>query len=170
MSEEQSTVEYREIKGFPGYRVGDDGSVWSFKTGKQWKKLRRHVGKHGYCRVTISPPITRLLVHRLVLTAFVGPCPDGMECRHFPDFDRSNCRLSNLQWGTRKQNIADKMTMGRQPRGETQGLSVLTEKIVSQLRAEHAAGIGIRTLARKYKLDRGTIHCAIKRRTWKHVA
>jgi hypothetical protein len=25
------TVSYRPIEGFPGYRVGDDGSVWSCK-------------------------------------------------------------------------------------------------------------------------------------------
>lgn len=29
MSDVQSTVTYRPINGFPGYRVGDDGSVWS---------------------------------------------------------------------------------------------------------------------------------------------
>ncbi len=26
-----------------------------------------------------------MLVHQLVLLAFVGPCPDGLECCHFPD-------------------------------------------------------------------------------------
>lgn len=29
MPETNSTVEYRIIDGFPGYRVGNDGSVWS---------------------------------------------------------------------------------------------------------------------------------------------
>ena len=37
MAENQSTVEYRDIQGFPGYRVGSDGSVWT-----QWKSVCVH--------------------------------------------------------------------------------------------------------------------------------
>lgn len=29
MSDDVSTVEYRDIQGFPGYRVGSDGTVWT---------------------------------------------------------------------------------------------------------------------------------------------
>src|SRR5215472_269740 len=32
-SDGQSQVDYRDIPGFPGYRVGDDGSIWS-----AWRK------------------------------------------------------------------------------------------------------------------------------------
>lgn len=46
------------------------------------------------------------LIHRLVLEAFVGPCPDGMECCH-SDLDRSNEALSNLRWDTRSANTLD---------------------------------------------------------------
>ena len=45
-------------------------------------------------------------VHTLVLNAFVGPRPDDMEARHFPDRDRSNNKLSNLRWGTKVENAA----------------------------------------------------------------
>lgn len=45
-------------------------------------------------------------IHRLVLEAFVGPCPDGMECCH-NDGDRSNAALTNLRWDTRSANTLD---------------------------------------------------------------
>jgi hypothetical protein len=45
-------------------------------------------------------------VHRLVLLAFVGPCPDGLEGLHWDD-DPANNRLSNLRWGTPGDNQRD---------------------------------------------------------------
>lgn len=45
-------------------------------------------------------------VHRLVLEAFVGPCPAGQEARHLNDIPCDNW-LTNLVWGTSKQNRAD---------------------------------------------------------------
>ncbi len=50
-------------------------------------------------------------VHRLVLSAFVGPCPDGMECCH-DDGDPTNNAVSNLYWGTRSQNMRDRFRHG----------------------------------------------------------
>jgi len=46
------------------------------------------------------------LVHRLVLEAFVGPCPDGMEACHL-DSDKTNNRVSNLRWDTHLENMRD---------------------------------------------------------------
>ncbi len=51
------------------------------------------------------------LVHRLILLAFVGECPDGLQACHY-DGDKSNCRLSNLRYDTPKGNAADKVRHG----------------------------------------------------------
>ena len=53
-------------------------------------------------------------VHRLVLLAFIGPCPSGMEGLHADDMP-SNNTLSNLRWGTREQNHEDRKRNGRVP-------------------------------------------------------
>lgn len=47
-------------------------------------------------------------VHRLVMLAFVGPCPYGMQVRHFPDHDPANNRLANLVYGTALENARDR--------------------------------------------------------------
>lgn len=46
-------------------------------------------------------------IHRLVLEAFVGPCPPGKECLH-DDGDEANNQLGNLSWGTRQKNLLDR--------------------------------------------------------------
>lgn len=51
-------------------------------------------------------------VHRIVLEAFVGPCPNGMECCHANDVKDDN-RLSNLRWDTSSENKYDKVSNGR---------------------------------------------------------
>lgn len=56
-----------------------------------------------------------LFVHVAVLTAFVGPCPDGMEGCHWDDDYRNN-RLGNLRWATHADNMADKLRNGNNDR------------------------------------------------------
>ena len=118
---EYDDVEFRDIAGAAGYRIGSDGSLWSCRSfGKSrklvatWRRLAIHRRNYGsrYCVVCIrlSPgksPVSCHYVHRLVLEAFVGPCPEGMECRHL-EGDTANNALSNLAWGTPQENAADK--------------------------------------------------------------
>lgn len=50
-------------------------------------------------------------VHRLVLLAFTGPCPDGMEALH-DNGVHGDARLSNLRWGTKSENCLDLVRHG----------------------------------------------------------
>lgn len=50
-------------------------------------------------------------VHRLVLEAFVGPCPEGMECCH-NDGNPANNMVGNLRWDTTVGNMLDKAGHG----------------------------------------------------------
>lgn len=47
------------------------------------------------------------LVHRLVMAAFVGPPPEGMQVCH-NDGDPKNNRLGNLRYGTPSENMYDR--------------------------------------------------------------
>jgi hypothetical protein len=61
-------------------------------------------------------------IHRLVLEAFHGPCPKGMQCCHL-DGDPQNNRVDNLRWGTPKANAGDREFHGRTARGWKLGVS-----------------------------------------------
>lgn len=50
-------------------------------------------------------------VHQLVVLAFIGPRPEGMEVRHLNGI-RSDNRLENLMYGTKKENMADRALHG----------------------------------------------------------
>jgi hypothetical protein len=54
-------------------------------------------------------------VHRLVLLAFVGPCPPELDEALHRNGDRSDARLVNLHWGTKSENMLDRVRHGTCP-------------------------------------------------------
>src|SRR5690606_33458839 len=96
------------------YEVSDAGDVRSLPRphtrGKVLKPIR---DKRGYLRVGLSKcgQVRTRLVHHLVLEAFVGPRPEGQECRHL-EGDPSDNRLRMIEWGTPRQNGLDQVRHG----------------------------------------------------------
>lgn len=78
--------------------------------------LKTSTASHGYPRVNLCRDGTYIqrTVHSLVLEAFVGPKPPGMECLHYNGV-RTDARLANLRWGTSKENTADMIRHGTAP-------------------------------------------------------
>jgi hypothetical protein len=107
-------------------------------------------------------------VHLMVLTAFVGPCPEGMECRHL-NGDPGDARLSNLKWGTWRQNHEDKVRHGRLVAGERQWNSKLKATDVKHIKKELASGGRgiIQRLAAQFSVNAETIRDIQAGRTWK---
>ena len=114
------------VVGWEGfYEVSDRGEVRSVERRvtcshgfdrvykAQYLKVRGNPHRMNYQEVTLSRPgeIKHGKVHRMVLEAFVGPCPDGMECRHLNN-DPTDNRLENLAWGTKAENGADRAENG----------------------------------------------------------
>lgn len=177
---EQEQVEYRDIPDWLGYRVGTDGSVWScwsrggivrFLT-NDWRRLKTRNDKIGRPQVglTKNGKQYQFRVCRLVLTVFVGPCPDGMQACHFPDRDPANNRLENLRWGTPTENQADRKYHGTDIRGEDQGLAKMTEFLVRNLRVDVLNGMTQRSAAIKYGIRQSTVWAIVNFKTWRHVS
>jgi hypothetical protein len=114
-------IEYRPIPGFPGYRVGSDGSVWTCcitggngnhygQTSTTWRLRRQRIGKNGYSWIVLRRNGKRVhrMVHQLVLEAFVGERPKGYEACHYPDETKQNNCLCNLRWDTSSANKRDR--------------------------------------------------------------
>lgn len=98
--------------------------------------LSTHKQKHGHLLVHIGFDNKKvsLAVHRAVLLAFVGPCPEGMEACH-NDGDPSNNSRENLRWDTHLANNQDRKAHGRYAVGEKHPMATLTIEKVRLIRA-----------------------------------
>lgn len=181
MSECISTVQYREIPDFPGYRVGDDGSVWSCRKPDPrrlayysgWKQLTPVLLHVGYYAVSIchTPPCPvrryrRSYIHTLVLECFVGPRTGKQVARHL-NGDPLDNRLSNLAWGEQSENMRDRSKHAAS--GGFDKLNTNAKLVADQvrdIREKHANGATLHQLARKYGVSAATVRDAVYRRTW----
>lgn len=123
-------------------------------------------------------------VHHLVLEAFVGLRVGALECRHM-DNCRTNNRLENIRWGTRAENMADKVRHGTSNRGMRCGTSKLTDEQVIEIWTRyHSQGFGTHgrggrhakngglthsALAMEYGVSRGLITVILQGKRWGHL-
>jgi hypothetical protein len=118
MTEEefQAIEEWRAIPGFSNYEVSKYGQIRYRHT----QKIRKPQMRGNYLVLVIRNDGERkkaiCSIHLAVLTAFVGPRPNGREGRHLDD-NKMNNRLTNLAWGTRRDNVEDGLRNGRFFRG-----------------------------------------------------
>lgn len=109
------------------YRVSSRGDVWSQPRATTRGGLLKHVitKANGYHWVNPSKDGVQKPreVHKIVMEAFVGPCPEGQEVRHL-DGNPGNNRWApgdeaetvaaggNLFYGTHSENMQDKHRHG----------------------------------------------------------
>lgn len=104
----------KEIPGYSMQYATEQGEIFSERSGAlQRKPMRLH---NGYYRVNLRddsyPAKTCVVpVHRIILETFVGKRPDGCVCRHLNGNPLDN-RLSNICWGTPKENAQDSLRHG----------------------------------------------------------
>ena len=107
---------WRDIQEYEKlYKVSNYGKI---KRLIGWKCCRERILKpndngRGYNWVYLSKNNIRrkYYVHRLVLSSFVGSCPNGMEGCH-NDGKTKNNFVENLRWDTHKNNNLDKIKHG----------------------------------------------------------
>ncbi len=162
-------VRWRQVVEFPAYRISENWQVWSTKAGKI---LRPWTDKQGRLVIVLSRNGKRFcrFVSRLLLEAFVGPCPPGppgMECCHY-NGNPSDNRLENLRWDTSKANKADSIRHGTTVRGSKISHSKLTETKVIEIRSL-AGTMSQATIARKFGVSQVNINDIIHRKIWRHV-
>jgi hypothetical protein len=173
-------VRFKDIDGFPGYCVGDDGSVWSRRSGnsrgprldERWHRLiaQANPARNNYLHVQLcrNGKASTKKVHALVLNAFVGPPAPGMEACHDPDPDPSNNKLSNLRWDTRKANAEDCTKHGRQLVGSSQNNAKLDEAKALEIRAMKGIESQQKT-AKRHGVSQSTISRVQSGDNWKHI-
>lgn len=160
-------VRYRPLAGFPEYEVGDDGSMWSSYRSER-HQLRPYTSERRYPKVTLRRDGKNHYrdVHRLVLEAFVGPCPTGYEGAH-GDGDPTNNALGNLRWATPAENSADRERHGTAPQGERNPRAKLTQAAAAAIRQALANGESQRRLATRYGVSRYVIQLIQQGKLWR---
>ena len=171
---------WRPVPDAPPYHVSDSGEVFVEArvmvgpTGRVMRLAARlitqSVSPKGYLKINMRVGEKKInrLVHRLVLTAFVGPCPDGMLTRHL-NGDPADNRLANLVWGTPSENNTDARNHGTIATGERSGTAVLSAREVHAMRTTYYSGrASAAELARAHNVAACTARDAIQRKTWTH--
>lgn len=149
------------VRDFEGlYEISDLGRVRRVATGRI---LKMCVGtKTGHLKVILhdGDHVAQVKVHRLVLESFVGVRPAGLQCRHL-DGNPTNNVVSNLAWGTVRENRADMIGHGTR-------CSTLTAVQVAEIRRRYPAQ-RLRALAAEFNVSHGAIHAIVTGATWRHL-
>lgn len=164
-----------DIPGFPGYAASSDGNIWSRQDGPDgpsWrlKKLSKTANGYLVTGLTVGGVTKTYLVQRLVLLAFVGPCPPGMEAAH-DDGNRENNTLANLRWATPTENQGDRRRHGTAPTGTANGRAKLDEAAVVELATDVVErGMSVADAAKKYGVSGFSVRAVVSGKSWPHVA
>lgn len=162
-------VEFRHIPDFPGYAGSDDGRIWSAKRHRPWRQLKaRIVGtrtRYGSVALYAKGHASNFLIQRLVLSLFVGPCPDGMEACH-ADGNSMNNVLSNVRWDTPQHNRDDMHRHGTDSEGSRNSQAKIDETIAYSIRTRRLAGARIRVLCADYHLSCSQVKRILTYKNW----
>lgn len=181
-----SAERWLPVPGWEGlYEVSDLGRVkslgrWYVRRSdgaRRWhheRVLTPSADNMGYPRVCLyaGGKETRyhVRVHALLMAAFVGPRPQGLDVCH-RDGDKRNNVLSNLRYDTRSENKRDDACNGVFC-GQKVCWAILTEDDVRELRdrKERSPGTSYTMLAREFGVSPAAVYKAVTRKTWRCVA
>lgn len=162
---------WKDIPGYEGfYRVSTKGNVWSYpritegKHGRYFsrkgKSIKPIAADHGYLKVRLTKDgkQTDRRIHRLVADVFLPNPHNRSEVNHKNGIKTDN-RVENLEWSTRRENIKHAYATGLNPSRRK-----LTDKQVEEIRTVYkprSREFGTVALAKKYGVSHITIRNAI---------
>ncbi len=119
------------------YEVSDMGRVRRVGSG-----VLNPFSRAGYLAVSLKDRGRRTTraVHTMVLDAFVGPRPEGLQGAHLNGDKADNC-AENLQWATQIENEGHKRAHGTLATGEKAHRAKLTNAQAEVIREIAALGV-----------------------------
>lgn len=175
---------WNPVVGFEGwYEVSDQGRVRSLdrdlepcQTRHGGTRVMRYRGRilrprpdrRGYFRVSIARGNSRRdrYIAHLVLEAFVGPRPEGMEACH-DNGNKIDNALSNLRWDTAVANQHDKRRHGTHGEGEKHSGAKLNSLKVRIIRRLAECGeFTSKEISEMFHVSARTIRGVIARKYW----
>lgn len=126
--------------------------------------------KFGYLIVTLSVDgkhYTRT-VHKLVAEAFIGKRNKGDVIRHL-DGDPKNNHISNLSYGSQKQNMQDAIKHGTVERGEKRYNAKLSNEDITRMKMDISNGMKSVEVSKKYGVSEIYVCKVINNTRWKNI-
>jgi len=158
------------------YEVSNLGNVRSLpRKGETPYGIRNYGGnivkpiktKTGYLAVNLTYKgfRTQCNIHTLVLEAFICKKPENMEACH-NDGDRTNPKLDNLRWDTRKNNHSDKKLHGTWQGGEKANNVKLTE---NEAKIIKFSTLSAKQLSEKFNISKTQVLRIKNNKSWAHI-
>lgn len=170
-------TQWFKIPGYENtYEVSNTGVVRRSTDGQRVKAgyvLATGRDKHGYVNVVLiqNSIKKKYYVHRLVMLAFRGECPKGLEVNHINGAKDDN-HLANLEYVTRIENMQharDVLNRNLSVCGLKNGRAKLNDDIVRDMRKRFSEGISMKELAEIFNTPYPTVLHVVRGKTWKHV-
>lgn len=154
------------------YYATDDGHIYS-------EHLKRNISeyfdKDGYKKVRLSNGDGSrkvFSVHRLILETFQpNPHSNELQVNH-KDGDKTNNKLSNLEWVTCKQNINHAYNLGLYTNiGDNNNgdHKLCTSQVLEIIDLLLNQKLTIQAIADKYQVSKHAIESIKYKKTWKHL-
>lgn len=142
---------WKVFPDFPRYEVSTHGRIRRIETGYIMKPT---IEKYGYSQVTLSPGHKSVRVCRAVALTFLPNVEAKPQVNHI-DANRSNDRLSNLEWVTASENVRHCWKIGNHS-AESMGRAraSIPDEDVQALRSPSLERGGVAKFARKYGITR----------------
>lgn len=159
---------FKEIPGFSRYKISNLGNMLNI----DGTPKKTCIDKYGYEHIALmtgATPNRRLTVyvHRLVMFSFSPTTKSNMDVNHINGIKTDN-RLENLEWCTRKENIQHSYKMGLSKIGSQTSSAKITEQDVTQIRLLGETET-YTFISRLFNISRQTVTRIINKERWKHV-
>ena len=156
-----------QIPGHPKYFAIRSGFIISIASGKPKIIIGCKCGQMGYRAITFLDG-SRQYIHAIICEAWNGPRPSPKhQVRHL-DGKLTNNAADNLQWGTAKENAADKLNHGTNTSGIKNPMAKLTpEKVLQMRKCREQTGLAYKNIAKNFNISTMTAFRAVTGRAWK---
>lgn len=164
---------WKPVYGFEGkYEVSNHGRLKNVQEGAghvTGRILKVGLSLAGYAQYTLGKYGGRHTAHLLVMQAFVGPRPDGLEINHKNGIKTDN-RLENLEYVSKSENCLHLTRVLGERRGESHGNAKITEDDVREIRR-----LAVETtlthaeIGARFDITNKNVGYIVRRQAWIHV-
>jgi len=163
------------VPNWPGYRVSNTGILQSCRNHggrltNNWRVKKPSMSRDGYKMIGLhnKRKILFTSIHSLVLSAFIGPRPIGLQACHNNSNKKDNTLL-NLRWDTPKANIADRDKNGPTSQGERNGRAKIKSASVRHVRRLRREGMSFMKIAMRFGISKRQVMRIVTGFAWSHI-